>query len=140
MIDTIQVIGWILIHQERENAFPGWPDDQIARTVLEHFRDDEAITIIDDTVDQIIGILLYSVNDKERVIRIEHIITDAPVAIKGMLAVWYIRYPEYDLIGQRGGQERRYKIRNFQRLLRKNDTPYHVTEVDTAELLQYTNN
>lgn len=136
MIDVELMVGWIIKHPKREDAFPGWPDEQIARIVLEHIRDNELLLVTTrEDENKICGIMLYSVNDNEHIIRIQHILANSTDTFKAFLTIWYTYYSTYDLIGSRGRKERRYTVRNFQKLLRKDDTPYHVTESSDNKLL-----
>lgn len=114
-ITANHVAHYIITHTLREQVFPGWHNDQIMHTVINHMRDDEVLVV---TVENAIcGVLIFDETSDPSVIRVDSILVSHSDVLAMFVSLWFRRYPNKSLIARRHGRAMKYTPRNFRRLL-----------------------
>lgn len=116
-ITANQIAQYVISHPRREQVFPGWHNDQIMHTVINHMRDDEVLVV---TIrGEICGILIFDETSDPSVVRVDSVLVSRAGVLEMFILMWFSRYPEKTLVAKRHGHVVRYTRRNFERLVRR---------------------
>lgn len=116
-ITASQVAKYVISHPQRDQVFPGWHNDQIMHTIINHMRDDEVLVVTNRN--GICGMLIFDETSDPNVIRVDSILTSDSGVLEMFVLMWFSRYPNKTLIAKRHDRIMRYTPKNFERLVRK---------------------
>lgn len=118
-VDLVDAIGFVLSHPRKQDAFPGWDDQQITKALVEYNQNETLIIAVCEG--KIDGIATYDLYDSDKPIRVHAILTQPKSpAFLTFIELWYRRHPDYIIEGFRKGGTltRTYKLRDFSRYLK----------------------
>lgn len=116
-----QVASYVISHPQREQVFPGWHNDQIMHTIINHMRDNEVLVVT--LQDAIQGLLIFDETTDPNTLRIDSILVSHPIVLPMFISMWFHRYPDKTLVARRHGRIVRYTRRSFERLVRNKVAP-----------------
>jgi hypothetical protein len=118
-VDLADAIGFVLSHPRKQDAFPGWDDQQITRSLVEYNANETLIiAVCDGMVD---GVATYDLYPEDKMLRVHAILTKPKCpAFLTFVELWYRRHPDYAVEGFRKGGTvvKRYELRDFSRYLK----------------------
>lgn len=124
-ITANQVASYVISHPKREQVFPGWHNDQIMHTIINHMRDDEVLVVTQQNA--IRGMLIFDETTDPNTLRIDSILVSDPIVLPMFVSMWFHRHPNKALAARRHGRIVRYTRRSFERLVRNKLAPVEET-------------
>lgn len=116
-ITASQVAKYIISHPRREQVFPGWHNDQIMLSVLEHMRDDCMLVVT--MRGYIRGVLMYTDRPESGEVMIDAILSSEPEVFAMFIGMWLQRCPEKALVAKRHGRTVHYTRHNLERVTKQ---------------------
>lgn len=118
-IDLIDAIGFVHQHPRKYDAFPGWDDNQITRSLIEYNQVEQLI--IASCEGRVDGVMTYDLYPGDKTIRVHAILVEpGSFAFLTFIELWYRRHPDHKVEGFRrnGTITRKYELRDFSRYLK----------------------
>lgn len=120
-ITASQIAHYVISHPQRERVFPGWHNDQIMHTIINHMRDDEVLVVT--LQDRLCGLLIFDETTDPNTLRIDSILVSHPSVLAMFVAMWFHRYPNKNLMARRRDRIVHYTRRNFERVVQRISVP-----------------